>query len=428
MAALRAFSTSNAQASRIAKQVATGQKVSSPTDDGATYAIAQNTRGQIASNDALVTAQGHMSSLIDTGMTGLQSISDLLIQMKKLATDASDTSLDSASRSALDTQFQDLKSQIDSVASNASFMGKNLIADPTTNALKMGTSWVPGGTPTATWSGGSGEPQAGEQVTVNCGVINTSGANLLLSGQASAYLTYHYANGGVGRTTIGSPTAINLTPATDGTPSVLSASGVMPTIPADVTAAELGIVFTATVDDPSQDAGLTPSDKAFLNLQNNLYDYAALQWTIGGNSPTARHLSNNTPLQQSLTVMTGSDGSMSGLATVDVSSDTLLPSNVTINSATGASDSLDAVNRAQSNVERYLQYYGDKSKMLETLQKNENAQTDVLQSSLGRMTDADMATTAAQLNAVETKQQLAMQALAIANNAPSLVLSLFHTA
>jgi len=37
-----------------------------------------------------------------------------------------------------------------------------------------------------------------------------------------------------------------------------------------------------------------------------------------------------------------------------------------------------------------------------------------------------MATESAQLTALQTKQQLGVQALSIANQAPSIILSLFH--
>ena len=44
---------------------------------------------------------------------------------------------------------------------------------------------------------------------------------------------------------------------------------------------------------------------------------------------------------------------------------------------------------------------------------------------IGNLVDADMATESAQLNSLQVKQQLGVQALSIANSAPSIALKLF---
>ena len=52
--------------------------------------------------------------------------------------------------------------------------------------------------------------------------------------------------------------------------------------------------------------------------------------------------------------------------------------------------------------------------------------SDTLTTGIGNLVDANMATESAQLTALQTKQQLGVQALSIANQAPSIALSLFH--
>jgi flagellin len=49
-----------------------------------------------------------------------------------------------------------------------------------------------------------------------------------------------------------------------------------------------------------------------------------------------------------------------------------------------------------------------------------------LQTGIGNLVDADMATESAKLQSLQVKQQLGVQALSIANQAPSITLSLFH--
>jgi len=48
-----------------------------------------------------------------------------------------------------------------------------------------------------------------------------------------------------------------------------------------------------------------------------------------------------------------------------------------------------------------------------------------LTTGIGNLVDADMATESAQLNALQVKQQLGVQALSIANSAPQIALKLF---
>ncbi|HSZ75362.1 MAG TPA: flagellin [Rhizomicrobium sp.] len=127
MVALQYLNQTNSQLSQVQQAVSTGLKVSSAKDDGATYAIAQNMRGDVAGYSAVTDSLNRGMSTVDVAMSAGQSISDLLIQMKAKAIAASDSSLDTASRSALNEDFTALRDQITSIVDNASFNGTNLI-------------------------------------------------------------------------------------------------------------------------------------------------------------------------------------------------------------------------------------------------------------------------------------------------------------
>jgi len=51
---------------------------------------------------------------------------------------------------------------------------------------------------------------------------------------------------------------------------------------------------------------------------------------------------------------------------------------------------------------------------------------DTLDAGIGNLVDADLAKESAKLQALQTKQQLGIQALAIANQSSSILLSLFR--
>lgn len=69
---------------------------------------------------------------------------------------------------------------------------------------------------------------------------------------------------------------------------------------------------------------------------------------------------------------------------------------------------------------------GTDNKSIELLTKFNTSIRDATEEGLGSLVDADMARESARLQAMQTKQQLAIQALSIANQAPSVLLSLFR--
>src|SRR5271169_5321430 len=132
MVALQYLNNTNAQLTATENAINSGMKVASPADDGATFAIAQNMRGDVAGYSAVTDSLNRGTSSVDVALSAGQSISDLLIEMKSKALAASDTSLDTASRQALNEDFTALRDQIASVVSNASFNGFNLVDGSTT--------------------------------------------------------------------------------------------------------------------------------------------------------------------------------------------------------------------------------------------------------------------------------------------------------
>jgi flagellin len=127
MVALQYLNQTNAQLQTTQNAINTGLKVASAKDDGATYAIAQNMRGDVAGYSAVTDSINRGISSVDVALSAGQSISDLMIEMKQKALAASDASMDTASRQALNEDFEALRDQITSIVNNAVFNGFNLI-------------------------------------------------------------------------------------------------------------------------------------------------------------------------------------------------------------------------------------------------------------------------------------------------------------
>ena len=127
LVALQNLTSTESSLQTAQNQVSTGLAISAPSDNGAIWAIAQNQRATSLSLDSVKQSLQRAQSSIDVATSAGQSVSDLLNQLKSKALAASDTSLDSASRSALNADFTSLRNQITSVVDNASFNGANLI-------------------------------------------------------------------------------------------------------------------------------------------------------------------------------------------------------------------------------------------------------------------------------------------------------------
>ena len=69
---------------------------------------------------------------------------------------------------------------------------------------------------------------------------------------------------------------------------------------------------------------------------------------------------------------------------------------------------------------------GSSQKRIETQSDFVGKLADALTTGIGSMVDADMEETSARLQALQTQQQLGIQALSIANQAPQSILSLFR--
>lgn len=107
--------------------------------------------------------------------------------------------------------------------------------------------------------------------------------------------------------------------------------------------------------------------------------------------------------------------------------DTIAVKSTTINGTpSGADVIVDEVENSITNVSNALSTMGAAYKRLELQQEFTSKLSDTIETGVGNLVDADMAKESATLTSVQTKQQLGLQALSIANQGPSAVLSLFR--
>ncbi len=132
-AALQALNRTSRALATAQLRITTGLKVNRPKDNAATFAIATRMRGEIAAVGAVKTALALGESTVDVAIDGASAVSDLLVEMKAKAVEASQSGLDASSQAALHEEFTSLRGQILTVVGTADFNGKNLIDSGSTD-------------------------------------------------------------------------------------------------------------------------------------------------------------------------------------------------------------------------------------------------------------------------------------------------------
>ena len=127
MIALQNLNATNAQLATTQNRINTGKSVATAKDNGAIWAIAQGQRAEIGALNAVKQSLDRGVAAVDVALAAGETVSDLLLQMKEKALAATDASLTTSARSALNEDFKALRDQIASVTTNAEFNGINLL-------------------------------------------------------------------------------------------------------------------------------------------------------------------------------------------------------------------------------------------------------------------------------------------------------------
>lgn len=128
LVALQNLNKTNTELATVQSRINTGLKVGSAKDNGAVWAIAQNQRSESNALNAVKSSLQRGQSVAAVALSAGESISDILVQMKEKALAAMETGVSADTKAALSAEYVALRSQIDTIANNATFDGTNLIA------------------------------------------------------------------------------------------------------------------------------------------------------------------------------------------------------------------------------------------------------------------------------------------------------------
>jgi flagellin len=167
LVALENLNNTAQQLANAQNVVSTGLAIANAKDNGAIWSIAQSERATVSSLDAVKSSLQTGQSIIDVANSAGTTVSNLLTQMAQKALAASDTSLSTASRLALNNDFVALRNQITSTVQNAGFNGVNLLNGSVTKITSLAST------------------QGGSVLTTNAQNLSLGGAIVTLSATAT---------------------------------------------------------------------------------------------------------------------------------------------------------------------------------------------------------------------------------------------------
>ena len=109
------------------EQLSTGKKINTAGDNAAGLAISTRMSSQIRGLDAAIRNANDAISMVNTAEGALDEITSMLQRMRELAVQAGTGTTDSADRVYLNAEFVALRTEIDRIADNTKWNGRNIL-------------------------------------------------------------------------------------------------------------------------------------------------------------------------------------------------------------------------------------------------------------------------------------------------------------
>ncbi len=431
----RNLTASDEMATRSLSKLSSGTRVVSARDDAASMAIGARLN---ATTQALKTATvnvGQANSMLQIADGGMATIDDILVRMKTLAVQASSGNLSDTERGFLNDEFDELRNEIDRIASSTNFNGIQLLGDGGDVALNFGDLA----------SGGSGAaltPVNGFDnfaITDNNYWATDTNSNIT---DNNFEVDIDYAAGGQVIMTVNATVdgdnrsqSIDVTDyATNGTTAI--GAGENATLNFD----ELGLSFTVNTNfsasvssiaaDPSGASnfgsdttfnGVTGNDSSAnivnMSADNGQQLATSIEFQVGGGNTANDRLSIDLSSVDADTLGTGSSGSETSLEDLGANA---------IDTAAGAQNAVEVVTRAIDDLQRARAAIGTSQNRLDFAGQNLASTQENTESARSTLMDLDVA---AEMTAFTSKQILVQSGVAMlaqANQMPQNLLRLLQ--
>ena len=126
-AAVRYLNLNSAQETSSLSKLSSGSRITSASDDAAGLAISTRISSDVTTLQQAATNSSQATSILQTADGGASNISDILARMKSLASESASGTTTDSSRAYINSEFSQLSSEIDSIASGTRYSNQSLL-------------------------------------------------------------------------------------------------------------------------------------------------------------------------------------------------------------------------------------------------------------------------------------------------------------
>ena len=426
--ALQTLRGINSELNTLNDQISTGRKVNNARDNASVFAISQTIQSDINSYKTLTDSLNLGSSTVGVARSASESIVNLL---KDAKTQISSAQAENVDRSKIQTELTAINDQIQSIVDSASFNGLNLLKGG--DALSILSSF--NRTDATTVSSGTIAVAAQNLATSNLELGSTADGGQFSAVGATGVATLATSDSDV---TVADTTPDNENLATDGGTAISDSETITVQFAANRTI-EAGdtyqLQFTVAGESTARTAvfvaqeGATAKDvidslaeqvRDFgvngLSVQTTTSDLASAVNNLVITNGTGGDITS-TSLRQTNDNLAGdvqAQGTLAAFAAIDVTTDQ------------GAADALAAIDGLIDFAVNAAAAFGSAQNRIDTQLEFNQSLIDNLELGNSALVDADLSAASARLTALQVQQQLGLQSLSIANQAPQSILSLFR--
>lgn len=128
LAAQRSLGNVKREQSSSLEKLASGSRINKAGDDAAGLAISEKLKSNIRGVRQATRNAGDGVSLVQTAEGGLNEVSNILIRLRELSVQSASDTITDNERKFSDLEFQQLKTEVERIATSTTFNGKQLLA------------------------------------------------------------------------------------------------------------------------------------------------------------------------------------------------------------------------------------------------------------------------------------------------------------
>lgn len=424
MVALQTLKSINSDLTKTQNMISTGKDIASAKDNAAIWSISKVMESDVQGFKAISQSLSLGESTVAVARQASETTTDLLTQMKDKIVASQESNVD---RDKIQLDIDALRDQITSVVGAAQFNGLNLLSNTDTEAgsgtVDVLSSLDRSGSGVSASNISVGKSDLGTGASsITAGSTATVTADNLIAGDgdAAAFAITGAATPGDADVTFGAA-AGDAVEAGTGFNIQIAGSGADLTSDFD-TGGLSDIKYVARDGDTFADVAA--------GLASAFNDWAADKLPAGEGETIVATATGNA------IKIVGDDTATTGNFSVNFNSygadDTTIGggledlSNIDVTTDAGAESALAKIEGLIEKSIDAAAAFGSSQGRIETQSEFVSKLSDALKSGIGTLVDANMEEASARLQALQVQQQLGVQSLSIANQAPQSILSLFR--